>query len=291
MDFEKIFCVKIISRHADNHHSEVKCMIRGWYIGASGMNAQQNRLDAIANNLANVDTTGFKRDVAVSKAFSDLIIRRTQADGVYTTADGSYDVAPIVGSLGLGVETNELFTDFDQGSFKSTDTSTDMALGGKGFFVVQTPDGERFTRNGNFLLGKEGILLTKDGYPVLGENGPIAVESDKFFVNEDGMIIDRENDVYIDRLKIVRFENERYLKKQGESLWDTNLIAGSPYVAEGDERPRVLQGFTETSNVNVVNEMVQMIEVNRAYEANQKSIQTEDDMMDTLWSKVAVVNR
>ena len=84
-------------------------MIRGWYIGASGMNAQQNRLDAIANNLANVDTTGFKRDVAVSKAFSDLIIRRTQADGVYTTADGSYDVAPIVGSLGLGVETNELF--------------------------------------------------------------------------------------------------------------------------------------------------------------------------------------
>lgn len=271
--------------------SEVMHMIRGWYIGASGMNAQQNRLDAIANNLANVDTTGFKRDIPVSKAFSDLIIRRVDADGVYKTSDGSYDVAPIVGSLGLGVETNELYTDFDQGSFKSTDTSTDMALGGEGFFVVQTPDGERFTRNGNFLLGKEGILLTKDGYPVMGENGPIAVESDKFFVNQDGMIIDRENDVYIDRLKIVRFENERYLKKQGESLWDTNLIAGSPYVAEGDERPRVLQGFTETSNVNVVNEMVQMIEVNRAYEANQKSIQTEDDMMETLWSKVAVVNR
>ena len=266
-------------------------MIRGWYTGASGMNAQQNRLDAIANNLANVDTTGFKRDIPVSKAFSDLIIRRVDADGVYKTSDGSYDVAPIVGSLGLGVETNELYTDFDQGSFKSTETSTDMALGGEGFFVVQTPDGERFTRNGNFLLGKEGILLTKDGYPVMGENGPIAVESDKFFVNQDGMIIDRENDVYIDRLKIVRFENERYLKKQGESLWDTNLIAGSPYVAEGDERPRVLQGFTETSNVNVVNEMVQMIEVNRAYEANQKSIQTEDDMMETLWSKVAVVNR
>ena len=271
--------------------SEVMHMIRGWYIGASGMNAQQNRLDAIANNLANVDTTGFKRDIPVSKAFSDLIIRRVDADGVYKTSNGSYDVAPIVGSLGLGVETNELYTDFDQGSFKSTDTSTDMALGGEGFFVVQTPDGERFTRNGNFLLGKEGILLTKDGYPVMGENGPIAVESDKFFVNQDGMIIDRENDVYIDRLKIVRFENERYLKKQGESLWDTNLIAGSPYVAEGDERPRVLQGFTETSNVNVVNEMVQMIEVNRAYEANQKSIQTEDDMMETLWSKVAVVNR
>lgn len=266
-------------------------MIRGWYIGASGMNAQQNRLDAISNNLANVDTTGFKKDIPVSKSFSDLLIRRTQADGVYTTSFGSADAAPIVGSLGLGVETNELYTDFEQGSFKSTETSTDMALGGKGFFVVMTPDGERFTRNGNFLLGKEGILLTKDGYPVMGENGPIAVEDERFFVNEDGMVINRENNDVADRLKIVRFDNERYLKKQGESLWDTNLIAGNYHVAEGNERPKVLQGYTETSNVNVVNEMVQMIEVNRAYEANQKSIQTEDDMMETLWTKVVTVNR
>ena len=97
-------------------------MIRGWYIGASGMNAQQNRLDAISNNLANVDTTAYKRDIPVSKAFSELLLRRTNADGVYETPFGSADVAPIIGKIGLGVETNEFYTDFVQGSFKSTET-------------------------------------------------------------------------------------------------------------------------------------------------------------------------
>ena len=266
-------------------------MIRGWYIGASGMNAQQDRLDAISNNLANVDTTGFKKETAAFKEFSQLVLRRTKADGVYKTSLGSADAAPIIGKLGLGVETNELYTDFSQGSFKSTDTNTDFALSGKGFFVVQTPDGERYTRNGNFLLGKEGILLTKEGYPVLGENGPIHVPDDKFIVNKDGMIYTRQDNTLVDRFKVVRFDNERYLKKQGSSLWNTNDIAGNYHIAEGDERPQILQAYTETSNVNVVNEMVQMIEVNRAYEANQKSIQTEDTMLDILWSKTANVQR
>lgn len=266
-------------------------MIRGWYIGASGMNVQQNRLDTISNNLANVDTTGFKRDIAVSKTFSELLLRRTKADGVYETPFGSADSMPIIGKLGLGAETNELYTDFSQGSFKATDTSTDLALGEKGFFVVNTPDGERFTRNGNFHLGKEGMLLTKEGYQVMGENGAIHLDDDKFFVNEDGMIINREENTVIDRIKIVRFDNERYLDKMGSSLWNKNDISGDYHIAEGKERPRVLQGFVEASNVNVVNEMVQMIEVNRAYEANQKTVQTEDTMMDTLWNKVTTVNR
>ncbi len=266
-------------------------MIRGWYIGASGMNAQQNRLDAISNNLANVDTTAYKKDIPVSKSFSELLLRRTQADGVYTSSEGSYDVAPIIGKIGLGVETNELYTSFEQGSFKSTQTNTDLALSGEGFFAVQTPMGERYTRNGNFILGKEGILLTKDGYPVLGENGEIHVPNDKFFVNQDGMVYTKEDNTVVDRIKIVRFENERYLKKMGSSLWNTNDISGQAYIAEGNERPKVLQSYTETSNVNVVNEMVQMIEINRAYEANQKSVQTEDSMMDTLWSRVVNVNR
>ena len=265
-------------------------MHRGLYAACSAMLVQETNLDVTTNNLANVDTTGFKKDIPVSKSFSELLVRRTVADGVYKTSLGSNDVAPIIGTIGLGVETNELYTDFDQGSFKATDTNTDLALGGKGFFVVDTPDGERFTRNGNFLLGKEGILLTKEGYPVMGENGPIKVEDDKFFVNQDGMVINKENNEIADRLKLVRFENERYLKKQGSSMWNTNEIAGEYHIAEGNERPKVLQGFTETSNVNVVNEMVQKIEVNRAYEANQKSIQTEDDMMDTLWDKVVSIN-
>lgn len=264
-------------------------MIRGWYTGASGMNAQQNRLDAISNNLANVDTAGYKKEITVSKSFPELLLRRTNADGVYKTAVGSSDAAPIIGKLGLGVETNENYIDFSQGSFKITNTNTDVAFSGKGFYSVQTPDGEKYTRNGNFHIGKEGILETKDGYPVLGEKGYIRVEDDKFIINEDGIIYSQDDMSEIDRFKVVRFDNERYLKKVGESMYTTNDIAGEPHIAEGKERPVFMQGYTETSNVNVVNEMVQMIEVNRAYEANQKTITSEDSMMGTLWSKVAVL--
>ena len=262
-------------------------MIRGWYIGASGMNAQQERLNAISNNLANVDTAGYKRDVTVSKEFSQLLLRRHEADGVYTTSNGSYDVAPIVGKLGLGVETNENFTQFEQGSFRETKAATDFALGSEGFFAVQTPNGERYTRNGNFILGKEGILETKEGYPVMGENGIIRLEDDKFHLDQDGMIYTKDGDL-VDRIKVVRFDNERYLKKQGDNLWYSNNISGDAYIAEGAERPKIIQNYLEMSNVNVVNEMVRMIEVNRAYEANQKSIQSEDSMMSTLWTRVAV---
>ena len=265
-------------------------MIRGWYTGASGMNAQQNRLDAISNNLANVDTAGYKRDVTVSKNFSELLLRRTSFDGVYETPFGSADAAPVIGKLGLGVETNENYTDFAQGSFKATNTKTDVAFAGKGFFVIQTPNGERYTRNGNFYIGKEGILETKDGYPVLGENGVIRVTDDKFTVNEDGIIFSETEETEIDRFKVVRFDNERYLQKMGNSFYSANDISGPAYIAEGDERPTFMQGYTETSNVNVVNEMVQMIEVNRAYEANQKTITSEDSMMGTLWTKVAILN-
>ena len=263
-------------------------MIRGWYTGASGMNAQQYRLDTISNNLANVDTAGFKKDVTVTKSFSELLLRRKDFDGVYENPFGSADAAPIIGKLGVGVETNENFTDFSEGSLRLTNTSTDLALHGKGFFAIQTPDGERYTRNGNCMIGKEGILETKDGYPVLGENGYIRVTNDGFTVNQDGILLDEEGNE-IDRFKVVRFDNERYLKKMGESLYSTNDIAGPAHIAEGAERPAFLQGYSETSNVNVVNEMVQMIEVNRAYEANQKTITSEDSMMGTLWQKVAVL--
>ena len=184
------------------------------------MNAQQNRLDTISNNLANVDTAGFKRDVSVSKSFPELLLRRTEADGVYKTPFGSADVAPIIGKLGLGVETNENFTEFEQGSFRGTNTNTDMALAGEGSFAVETPNGERYTRNGNFILGKEGLLLTKDGYPLMGENGYIRVPDDKFIVNEDGIITTKDNEV-IDPLKSYALTTSATSKR-----WET--ASGTP---------------------------------------------------------------
>ena len=285
----------------------INYMIRGWYTAASGMRAQQWRLDAIANNLANVDTDGFKRDVASFKAFPEMLIRRMGDDGVHKIPFGSADFAPIIGKLGTGVELNELFTNFDQGAPKETTSDFDLALDGRGFFTVSTPWGERYTRNGSFILGMEGFLETKEGYPVMGENGPIRVQENNFMVDKEGRVwinsaypegpetmIGREqniweNPVLLDTLKIVEFEIDRYLEKQGSSLWRESEVSGPATIIPHGQRPRVLQGFVEASNVNPIIEMVQMIEVNRAYEANQKVIQSQEAALSVLINQVAKV--
>ena len=280
-------------------------MIRGWYTGASGMRAQQWRLDAVANNLANLDTDGYKRDIAALKAFPELLIRRQDDDGVYLIPFGSADAAPIIGKMGTGVELNEFYTSFEQGSLKETSSDFDLALEGSGFFTVATPWGERYTRNGSFQLGKEGFLETKEGYPVLGEEGPIRVKANNFQVDKEGRVwinaayeddpelfVGREANLWedtilLDTLKIVQFDLDRYLEKQGSSLYRESETSGPAMTMSLDRRPEVLQGFIEASNVNPVTEMVQMIEVNRYYEANQKVIQTEEAALGTLINQVA----
>ena len=282
-------------------------MIRGWFTAASGMRAQQWRLDAVANNLANVDTDVYKREQAAFKAFPELLIRRMKDDGQYLHPFGSGDAAPIVGKLGTGVELNELFVSFEQGPLKETESDFDAALDGKGFFTVATPLGERYTRNGSFQLGKEGYLETKEGYPVLGENGPIRVKANNFQIDKDGRVwinaeyaddpnlfVSRENNTWaeaalLDTLKIVNFDLDRYLKKQGSSLYYDTDISGPAFIMEEGSRPKVMQGFVEAANVEPVREMVQMIEVNRAYEANQKVIQSHDSMLGVLINQVVKV--
>jgi len=269
------------------------------------MRAQQWRLDAVANNLANVSTDGYKRDVAAFKANPELLIRRQNDDGVYLHPFGSADAAPIIGKIGTGVELNELFTSFEQGAPKETSSDFDLMLDGKGFFTVATPWGERYTRNGSFVLGMEGFLETKEGYPVLGENGPIRVKANNFVVDKEGRVwvnaaypddpevfAGRESNqweerVLLDTLKIVEFTLDRYLQKQGSSLYRESETSGPAMLMSEERRPRVLQGFIEASNVDPVVEMVQMIEVNRAYEANQKVIQTEEAALGTLINQVA----
>ncbi|MDR0629366.1 MAG: flagellar basal-body rod protein FlgF [Treponema sp.] len=283
-------------------------MIRGWYTGASGMRAQQWRLDALANNLANVDADGYKKDMISLKAFPELLLRRMEDDGVYQHPFGSADMAPVIGKLGMGVELNELYTSFEQGALKETQSDFDLALDGKGFMTVATPWGERYTRNGSFQLGKEGYLETKEGYPVLGENGPIQVQANNFQVDKQGQVwvnaaytedpnrlISKEDNSWeaatlLDTLKLVEFDVDRYLQKQGSSLYRSTDVSGEARIMTIEDRPRVVQGFTEASNVDPVLEMVQMIEVNRAYEANQKVIQTEDTMLGTLINQVGKVS-
>ncbi|MDR2900667.1 MAG: flagellar basal-body rod protein FlgF [Treponema sp.] len=267
-------------------------MVRAWYTGASGMRAQQFRLDTVANNLANVDVNGYKKDTSIHKSFPELLMRRMQDDGMYQHPFGSGDAAPIIGKLGLGVEYNETYTQFEQGPLKQTDANVDMALDGQGFFAIGTPYGERYTRNGAFQIGKEGILETKEGYPVLGENGILHIDDNDFTVDKEGRVWitpmqdETADATLLDSLKLVEFGNERYLQKQGSSFYrDTDVSGPAMIIAQG-ERPRVEQGFIEGSNVNPVLEMVQMIEVNRAYEANQKVIQTTDAMAGRLINEV-----
>jgi flagellar basal-body rod protein FlgF len=278
-------------------------LIRGLYTGASGMVVQMGHLDAIANNLANVDLTGYKRDTPVYMAFPELLLRRMNDDGVYTFPLGSVDTTPIVGRLGTGVELNEVFTVFEQGPMKQTENPFDLALEGQGFFAIGTDAGERYTRNGSFLLNDEGYLVTKNGELVLGENGPLQLKKNNFIIDQDGVVWQNaalagderrlvsleENEwqslARVDRLRLVNFERTRYLKKQGNSMWASTEESG-PATGDFPERPKLRQGFLEGANVNVVTEMVRMIEVNRSYEANQKLIQTEDALLGRLVNDV-----
>ena len=266
-------------------------MIRGLYTGASGMRAQEHRLDALSNNLANVDLNGYKRDISVHKAFPELLIRRFEDDGVFRFPAGSVDVAPLVGKLGTGVEYNESYTVFEQGSLKATENTFDLALDNAGFFVVDTPQGLRYTRNGSFWLGKERILETKDGFPVLGEGGIIRISKDLVSIDKLGRIWERETTEadaeLLDTIRVVDFPRRRFLQKQGTSFWTENENSGFARDLEESDRPGVLQGFLEGSNVNPVTEMVNMIEVNRAYEANQKVILTHDSLLSRLISQAA----
>ena len=278
-------------------------MIRGLYTGASGMVAQMHRINTISNNLANVDLTGYKRDTAIHKAFPELLLRRMNDDGVYKFPIGSVDTTPIVGKIGTGVELNEVYTDFTQGPLRETGNAFDFALDGFGFFSAQVDGTTKYTRNGTFLLNPEGYLVTKGGDLVLGENGPIQIKKNNFVVDEQGnvyqnarlapgdtrLISMQENEwediELVDRLRIVDFKRRRHLRKAGDSFWESTPESGPGRSA----RPRVRQGFLEGANVNPVTEMVNMIEVHRSYEANQKLIQTEDTLLSKLINEAVKV--
>lgn len=278
-------------------------MVRGLYTGASGMMATQSQLDIVANNLANVNTTGYKKETPILKAFPEMLIRRTNADGVVTFPLGSYDLAPMVGSMGTGVELNESFTQFDQGTLIETSNSFDFALEGEGFLVVQTDAGERYTRAGDFTVSSEGYLVDQEGNYVMGENGEIQIGRNNFTVDTDGKIYinaeyefddmvnladnDFENMELLDTLKIVNFNHTDYLEKEGYHLYKESDFSGEPEEVSDDERPLVYQGFLEGSNVNPVIEMTRMIEIQRLYEANQKAIQTHDSTLEKAVTQVA----
>ncbi len=285
-------------------------MLRGIYTAATGMIMNQYKMDIISNNLANVDKTSFKSEDAIFKSFPEMLIHRTRDDGLGWVPMGSFDLAPIVGKLGTGVELNEVYIRFEQGPIKKTDNPFDLMIDDKnnqspGFFVVLTDRGEKLTRNGSFTLDKNGYLVTQEGFPLLGEKGIIRVNRWNWVVKENGEIWinkkygnDPENGtnetqnqweepVLLDRIKIRTVEFPRELKKEGNSFYSITPESGPMLEFKEDKFPDILQGFLEASNVNIVREMTKMIEVQREYEANQKSITTHDSLLGKLINEVA----
>lgn len=247
-------------------------MIRGIYTAASGMVTESLRNDVTANNLANANTAGFKKDVTVNRDFASVLIERVN--------DG--EPAPVIGSVGSGVQLDEVATNQSEGPVRQTGNDFDMAISGKGFFVVQTPNGLRYTRNGSFTKSAQGELVTSEGYRVMGQNGPIVVNGSKLTVAGDGTV--SVDGIANNRLQIVDFADERQLTKEGSSLF-TASNGAQIQPAAGN----VQQGYLEMSNVNVVAEMVNMIAGFRAYEVNGKTVQAHDQLLDKAVNEVGKV--
>jgi flagellar basal-body rod protein FlgG len=270
----------------------INFMDKGIYVALSGSVVQERRLNQISNNLANINSTGYKGDVSVFESYLK------QKDGVNVPSQISSDV-----NTQAYVVSPNSYIDFSQGPLIETTNDLDMALNGEGFFTVETPDGIRYTRNGNFKVGEDGILITQDGYPVLGgsEGGvgePIFIDllsvsngRGEFSVSPDGtisVISQFLGDVPLgiqkgDKLKIVDFPKPYALKKVGNGLYapiDENI---EELRAENIE---VKQGFIERSNVNTIKEMTSMIEVVRGYESYQKVIQSYSDSTSKLVDEV-----
>lgn len=238
-------------------------MIRGISLAASAMVARARQQDAIANNLANAETAGYKRQ--------SIFMRRLEAAQTDTKQ-------PWLIPLQEGK-----YTDFTQGSLDLTGNPFQMAVDGPGFFAVETPEGERFTRSGNFSLSEAGELVTSDGYTVLGDSGPIVLTGDDLVVGEHGEVSD--GGVQKGRLRIVTFTDPQSLVPLGRNLF---MGAQEPV---SDSESLVRQGYLERANFDLVHQMVEMMTTFRYFETAQKAVQIQDATLDRAVNQVGRLQR
>lgn len=277
-------------------------MLRGLYTAASGMITEQARTDTIANNLANVNTSGYKRDVAVNEEFSAMLLRRINDDNAQDDGkmpnlqdvdaarnyfvpgiDGS---APTVGELGRGSRIAEIAVDREQGALENTGNNLDLAITGDGYFLINTSQGIRYTRDGNFYRSAAGQLVTANNQAVLGINGrPINIPPDAVEINigADGTV--DANGQNVGRIQLASFADRRALLKEGNNLYRPQNGA-QPQQATSS----IQQGFLERSNVNVAKEMVELITNYRTYEADSKALTTQDSLLDKAVNDVGRVS-
>ncbi|GAA7345782.1 flagellar basal-body rod protein FlgG [Helicobacter pylori] len=257
-------------------------MLRSLYSATSGMLAQQTHIDTTSNNIANVNTTGFKKSRA---DFNDLFYQAMQYAGTNTS---NTTLSPDGMEVGLGVRPSAITKMFSQGSPKETENNLDVAITGKGFFQVQLPDGTTaYTRSGNFKLDEQGNLVTSEGYPLIPQ---ITLPEDTTQVNigVDGTVsvtqgLQTTSNV-IGQITLANFVNPAGLHSMGDNLFSITNASGEAIVGNPDSQGlgKLRQGFLELSNVRLVEEMTDLITAQRAYEANSKSIQTADAMLQTV---------
>jgi flagellar basal-body rod protein FlgG len=254
-------------------------MIRAMHTAATGMKAQQLNVDSIAHNLANVNTTGFKKNRV---EFQDLFYHRTKVAGKPTTRG---EASPAILEIGYGttpVSTQRMFT---QGEMVATGNALDLAIKGEGFFRVILPQGgEAYTRDGTFKLSGEGRLMTADGH-TLDPDISIPEGTNHVSISEDGVvavsIADDTTPQVIGQIELVRFVNPSGLQAMGQNIYVETPASGAPTVATPgvDGMGSLAQGYLEVSNVDIVEEMIALIAAQRAYEINSKAIKASEEMM------------
>ncbi len=253
-------------------------MIRSLWTAGTGMGAQQANLDVISNNLANVNTTGFKKS---RSDFADLMYQNMRQAGAATGADTMVPSGIQMGHGTRQVATQKIYT---QGSFQSTGTDFDIAIAGSGFFRIAMADGtEAYTRNGSFQKDGTGRVVNSDGYPL---EPAINVPDDatEITISAEGIVTATRPTTTeeLGQITLARFINPAGLESMGGNLLKETVASGAPIVNNPGEEGagKLIQKYVEMSNVQVVEEMVNMIVAQRAYEVNSKAIQTADDMLE-----------
>lgn len=250
-------------------------MIRGLYTSTTGMITQQKKMDVVTSNLTNATTPGYKSDELLSSSFADLMVGQSGGSSLGNQSGE-------IGVLNNGIHIDEVVTSFSEGSLEETGTPTDLGISGDGFFTVMTPGGERYTRAGNFTVAADGTLTTQDGYAVLGTDGnAVRVGNASFTVDSDGTVFSKNG---TSQLKIVSFEANAGLRKQGENLYLASNGA-SAKTAEG----KISQGYLESSNVDMVKQMTDMIEISRSYEINQRMLKMQDEKLGRAVSEIGKI--
>ncbi|ADN01687.1 flagellar basal-body rod protein FlgG [Spirochaeta thermophila] len=258
-------------------------MMRSLWTAASGMVGQQYHIDTVANNLSNVNTTGFKKNRV---DFQDLIYQTVRMAGTPAT---EVTVVPTPTQVGHGVRVAASSKIFTQGALQHTDNVSDLAIQGEGFFRVLLYDGTyAYTRDGSFKIDSNGQLVTSNGYRLIPEIVlPEGFIADTLAVSEDGRVTvkvpGQDDPVEVGQIQLYRFVNPAGLLAVGDNLYKVTNASGDPIGGRPgfDGMGKLLHKFLEMSNVSVVNEMVEMIVAQRAYELNSKAVQTSDSMLGT----------